>query len=295
MNTKTVLITGCSSGFGLEMVNRFLEFDWTVVATLRNASSRQSIFDEQKKKYGSRLKVLNLDVTSSDDRANAVRCVLEEFDGKLDCLVNNAGYGLFGSLEDISEKQLREQMEVNFFAAALITRAFLPALRLARGRIINLSSVFGFSGFPLTSAYCASKFAVEGLTESLRIELAPYGIQVSSVEPGGHRTRFSEQVIWGESSFSESSTYLIPTRGYNSFKAKLSRGANPAKPDAVAKSVVKLAESHRMPARVVCGKDAILMSFFRHRPLGSRIAESLISLIYRKRFIGGVLSKGKLL
>jgi NAD(P)-dependent dehydrogenase (short-subunit alcohol dehydrogenase family) len=284
MTSKGVLITGCSSGFGLEMVERFLEKGWIVVATLRNASARSRLFETQKQKYGARLKLLSLDVTSEKERADAVRLVDQELSGRLDCLVNNAGYGLFGSLEDISERQLREQMEVNFFGTALMTRALLPALRRAQGRVINLSSVFGFTGFPLTSAYCASKFAVEGLTESLRVELAPHGIQVCAFEPGGYRTRFADSVLWGENSFSDSSAYLTPTRGYQAFKEKLSTVPHPAQPADVARSIVKLAGCRTMPARMVSGKDAGFMALLRHQPLGSRISEFLLAKIYR-RFI----------
>lgn len=282
---KTVLITGCSSGFGYQMVPLFLKNGWQVIATLRRATERASLFESEKNDFKDLLQVLELDVTQAKDRNAVLELIQTRYEGNLDCLINNAGYGLFGALEDISEEQLRDQMEVNFFGTALLTRALLPPLRAARGRIINLSSVFGFSGFPLTGGYCASKYAVEGLSEALRLELAPLGVQVSLVEPGGHRTRFAESVAWGERSFSKDSAYYTATEGYRAFRDHLAQRPNPQVADTVAQEILRLATASRMPARVVCGKDAKMMSILKQKRMGAKIAEFVLGTLYRRRFL----------
>src|SRR5437868_4806455 len=205
--TKTVLITGTSTGFGHALVPRFLNVGWTVLATMRNAESRQDLYKDEAAKTADRLFIINLDVAAAEDRAAVAQFIDNRFDGRLDCLVNNAGFGLFGALEDVSEAQIRNQMEVNFFGLVLLTRQLLPHLRRARGRIINVSSVLGYTGMPLSALYAASKFAVEGLSESLDYELRPHGVQVAIVEPGGFRTGFRSNLAYGEKSFDESSAY----------------------------------------------------------------------------------------
>src|SRR5262245_19631363 len=196
MSDKTILITGCSSGFGRLVIPEFLREGWHVIATMRDAANRKGIFNEELNGYRDALSLLSLDVTNEAERAAAKNFIEEKFGGKLDCLVNNAGYGLFGAVEDLSEAQIREQMEVNFFGLVLLTQMLLPQLRKASGRIINLSSVLGFTGMPMSAMYCASKFAVEGFSEGLYHELKPHGVQVALVEPGAFRTNFAEKLTW---------------------------------------------------------------------------------------------------
>src|SRR5688572_23972764 len=167
MSKKVVLITGSSSGFGRLLVKAFLARDWTVVGTLRNAQRSEEIFHEELKAYAGRFFAPPLDVTREEERAAACDFIERRFEGRLDCLVNNAGFGLFGPLEESSEAQIREQMEVNFFGTVLLTRSLLPSLRKSGGRIINISSAMGYMGMPLSSMYSASKFALEGFSESL--------------------------------------------------------------------------------------------------------------------------------
>lgn len=248
---KTVLITGCSSGFGRGLVSLFLKRDWNVVATLRRPAGQ---LDGEK---SGRLTVLPLDITSAKQRAEA-RARLET----LDCLVNNAGYGVFGALEATSEEQLRRQMEVNFFGTALLTRELLPLLRASKGRIINVSSLLGVNGMPLASAYAASKFAVEGLTESLYYELHPHGVQVALVEPGGFRTRFNENLQWGEGSWDEGSCYLAQSRGLAALQRRHSQGPGTS-PESVIRKIVELAEMRRMPLRVPCGRDMKALNWLK--------------------------------
>ena len=251
---RTVLVTGASSGIGRALAGEFLARGWHVVATLRHAGTRGDLFADLPAAHVRRLTVLSLDVTDAGERG-AVGKAVAAWPRGLDCLVNNAGYALFGALEDVSESQLRRQMEVNFFGAALLTRECLPALRQARGCVINVSSVLGFRGLPLNAAYCASKFALEGLSEALRHELRPHGVQVTLVEPGRHRTRFGEHAVWGEGSGRPDSPYARQSAAYRGLVARLARrgAAGPAR---VARTVVRLASMRRLPLRVRVGPDS---------------------------------------
>lgn len=253
---KSVLVTGASSGFGRDVVTALLGRGFRVVAAMRAAAARRSLFAEELARYAGALEIVELDVTCAAERDAVV--ALAEARG-LDGLVNNAGYGLFGALEDVSEAQLRDQMEVNFFGLALLTKALLPTLRRSRGFIVNLSSSFGTTAFPLTSAYCASKFAVEGFSEALYHELGPHGVRVHIVEPGGHRTRFAANTRWGEGS---EGAYAARTRAYRALHARLSSGAG-TPPDAVVRAIVDLAVNPRSLLRVQVGRDARALGALR--------------------------------
>lgn len=149
------------------MTTKFLENGWTVYATMRRANERRAIFEKELATHGNQLYILELDVTSTEDR----RAVANALPKGLDCLINNVGCMFLGALEDCAEEEIRAQFEVNFFAPTLLTQELLPQLREQKGTVINVSSVFGFLTWPLSSVYCASKYALEGLTESLRQEL----------------------------------------------------------------------------------------------------------------------------
>ncbi|MEQ1878456.1 MAG: SDR family NAD(P)-dependent oxidoreductase, partial [Bdellovibrionia bacterium] len=148
-NGKVALITGTSSGFGHGMVGRLLDEGFTVIATMRQSDRRGGIFAPERSRHGERLVLAELDVTSGSDRARISDMIATRFGGKLDVLVNNAGFGLFGALEDMDEEQIARQMDVNFLAVTFLTRKLLPALRAAKGRVINISSFFGVSAAPL--------------------------------------------------------------------------------------------------------------------------------------------------
>lgn len=184
---KTVFITGASSGFGKETVSLFHEKDWNVVATMRTPTP--ALLQEFAGLDG--VLVERLDVTDGDSIAAAVDAAVRAF-GSIDVLVNNAGYGAFGALEVAPEADIRQQMEVNVFGLIAVTKAVLPRMRERRsGVIINVSSIGGRLTFPFTTLYHATKFAVEGLTESLQYELNPLGIRTKIVEPGGYKTDFA--------------------------------------------------------------------------------------------------------
>ena len=256
MSLKTALITGCSSGFGLELAQLLIKRNWQVIATLRNAEQRKHLFAAEQN--SGRLIICELDVTDAEQRRTVISRASEIGGGRLDCLVNNAGFGLFGALEDLDETQIRHQLEVNFFGAVLLSRDCLPLLRAAKGKIINVSSILGLLSAPLSSMYSASKFALEGLTEALAYELAPQGVEVCLIEPGGHRTQFSKNVVWGAKSANPTSAYFSRTESYKKKLAQMIEKDGTAS-DGVAEKTADLLERDRIPLRVRCGWDAKLM------------------------------------
>jgi NAD(P)-dependent dehydrogenase (short-subunit alcohol dehydrogenase family) len=251
---RVVLITGSSSGFGRAMVSAFLRGGWSVLATARRAGARRELFAGDLAAHPGRLSVVDLDVTSEAAREATAAIVLGHH-RRLDCLVNNAGRAVFGALEDLTPAQVREGVEVNYLGPALLTRALLPALRAARGRVICVSSMFGEQGFALSASYCAGKFALEGFAASLRHEVAPHGVQVALVEPGRHRTAFAQNAGWGEATFAPSSPYREQSFGYAALKSRLAHRPAPAA-ESVARVVLRLANRKRMPLQVRVGADA---------------------------------------
>ncbi|MBT3586007.1 MAG: SDR family oxidoreductase [Halobacteriovoraceae bacterium] len=251
---KTVLITGSSSGFGLDMVRDFLNSDYRVIATLRNASERKELFQEFLP--NDNLVIKNLDVTVREDQRKIAEYIEAELAGELDLLINNAGYGVYGALEDVTENQIRDQFEVNFFGATFLIQELLPFLRRRKGKIINISSVMGRFSMPLGSIYSASKYAIEGLTEGLYYELKAQGVQITSIEPGGHRTGFVKAVVWGEKSHHENSLYKNETRGLVGLMERLSLRKNAPSSRNISQLALKLAKKNQLPRRVLIGNDA---------------------------------------
>lgn len=278
---KSVLITGCSSGFGYELVARFLERNWKVYATLRSVEERRGLFAAELSRYPDRLEILELDVTSDLDRQKVSTKLDAEGKG-LDCLVNNAGFGLFGAFEDLSEAQIRKQFEVNVFGLFFLTRQLLPLLRKNQGRILNISSVVGYLGVPFTSMYASSKFALEGFTESLAFELEPFGVQVCLIEPGRHRTQFSKNQNLGEKALDPFSPYFKFTKRFKKYREDLSSG--PGVPSYhVVDEVARLSEVSRLPMRRPVGRDAWL-SYLCKRWLPSRVFYALVAQTFRRAF-----------
>ncbi len=188
---NTVLITGSSSGIGKATADYFHERGWNVAATMRTPPSQRPL-------DSSRFITPRLDVTLPKTIRSAVSETCEAFGG-IDVLVNNAGYDLMGPLEAWTDDDFEHQVRVNLLGLASVTRECLPALRRSHGTIVNISSIGGRIGFPVNAAYHATKFAVEGLSESLRYELRAKGVRVRTVQPGGIRTDFiSRGIKWAE-------------------------------------------------------------------------------------------------
>lgn len=190
---QIALVTGCSTGVGLHTAVRLAERGFTVVATMRDVGKQQALIDEAAK-AGVSLEVMALDVADQSSIDGAVAAVLAKH-GRIDLLVNNAGAGFLGSLEQTSDADLRRTMEVNFFGVWNMTRAVVPAMRAqGSGRIISVTSVGGLLGQPFNEAYCAAKFAVEGMMEGFAPLARQMGIAVCLVEPGPINTEFVASV-----------------------------------------------------------------------------------------------------
>lgn len=242
---KTIFITGASRGFGKLWAEAFLKRGDQVVATARNISSLQDLV----KQYGSKILPLELDVNDRAADFAAVERAKKHF-GKIDVLINNAGYGLFGTVEETTEKQAREQMETNFFGLLWITQAVVPIMReQGHGHIIQVSSVLGVATLPVLGLYNASKFAVEGLSETLATEVKDFGIHVTMIEPNGFTTDWSGA--------SASHTESLPI--YDKIRADFQAGATAesfGKPEATTNAVLKLVDSKQPPLRLFLGKVA---------------------------------------
>jgi NAD(P)-dependent dehydrogenase (short-subunit alcohol dehydrogenase family) len=203
---KTILITGASSGIGRATVMRFQAEGWNVAATMRNPEQETEL---QKL---NNVAIFPLDVTNQQSINTAVTGILAKF-GSLDVLLNNAGYGLAGPLEAVDAAQLERQFATNVFGPVYTMQACLPHFRTqASGLIINVSSIGGRLALPFNSLYHGTKFAIEGISESLALELAPHGIRVKIIEPGGVRTDFSGR-----------SLELMQKAGLNAYDASMQR------------------------------------------------------------------------
>lgn len=247
--SKTWFITGTSRGFGREWAIAALDRGDKVAATARNVESLKDLID----KYGDSVLALQLDVTNRQAAIATVKQAHEHF-GSLDVIVNNAGYGLFGMIEEVSEEQARAQIETNVFGALWVTQAALPYLRAQHsGHIIQVSSIGGISAFLGIGLYHASKWALEGFSQSLAQEVAPFGIHVTLVEPGGFSTD------WGGSSAvhaKEISAYAEVKE--MAAKARQARAGSPGDPVASRSAILKVVDASEPPLRI----------FFGDAPLG---------------------------
>ncbi|MCA9406250.1 MAG: SDR family NAD(P)-dependent oxidoreductase [Candidatus Omnitrophica bacterium] len=186
-NSKVILITGCSSGFGLITAARLAKSGHRVIATMRDTSKKSALLSEVQKR-DTKLDIKPLDVTDKDSVNAAIQSISEDY-GYIDVLINNAGCGIGGAFEDLADEEIRQVMETNFFGVQNVTRAAIPLMRPRKnGKIINISSISGLYALPMFGAYNASKWALEGFSESLRYELQFFGIDVLLVEPGRYKT-----------------------------------------------------------------------------------------------------------
>lgn len=245
------LITGVSSGFGRELARAALARGEIVAGTLRRAEQ----LEEFRALAPGRAHAYQLDLTDRADTELLVEQVTREA-GEIDVLVNNAGYGLFGAVEEVSDAEARRVMETNFFGLLDLTRAVLPQMRRRRsGRVVNFSSVAGFMGLPGCGLYCASKFAVEGLSESLALEVAAFGIKVMLVEPGGFRTNFAG----GSKVFASRvvTDYAGSPAAMTRERMNQYSGHEPGDPAKAAAAVIRAVDSPDTPLRLVLGGDAL--------------------------------------
>jgi NAD(P)-dependent dehydrogenase (short-subunit alcohol dehydrogenase family) len=242
---KTIFITGASRGFGKIWTEAFLKRGDKVVATARDVNSLNDLVNQ----YGDNILPIQLDVNDREADFAAIKKAKDHF-GSIDVLVNNAGYGLFGSIEETSEKEARDQIETNFFGLLWLSQAVIPVMReQGHGHIIQLSSILGLITLPVLGLYNASKFAVEGLSETLAAEVKGFGINVSLIEPNGFSTDWA-----GASAFH---TQGMPE--YDQLKAAFQEGLTDDAfgiPEATTGAVLKLVDSENPPLRLFLGKVA---------------------------------------
>lgn len=282
IHKNKILITGCSSGIGKELVGELLNAGYLVIASMRNADARKNIFSKELIKYPDQLFVEELDICNSQHRKNLADFINSKFSGQLDCLINNAGFGVFGALEDFSEEQIRLQIEVNFIGLTMLCKELLPSLRKAQGRIINISSVLGYSALPLSSMYCASKYALEGLSEALYHELKPFNVKVCLLEPGGHQTNFRENMLLAKNYLSETSSYFRYTQNYcQMLEKKINK--NGTSVNNISKKVLKLLSSSSPPLRTPSGFDAVSVYWLK-KLLPEGIFLMLVGFVSRRLY-----------
>src|SRR3954471_2825289 len=247
-DTRVWLVTGGTSGFGRTIVDAALARGEAVVATSRQTEGLQDLADHE------RVLVTRLDVTDAAERQAAVAAALERF-GRIDVLVNNAGRTQVGAVEETTDDELRALFDLHFFAPAALTRLVLPHMRRqGGGTIVQMSSVGGQVTAPGFGAYCATKFALEGLTETLRDEVAGFGIQTLIVEPGAFRTGlFRPGAAYESEAMPEYAGTVGPTRDY----VRNNDGRQPGDPAKAAKAILTALDADEPPLRLVLGADAI--------------------------------------
>lgn len=275
---KTAVLTGASSGFGFLVCRELLKRRWNVFACLRNLEARRNLFAELQSSHASQLELVDLDLSQATSRARAIERLTKI--SSLDCLINNAGFGLFGALEDLSEDQLRHQFEVNFFGLVFLTKALLPKIRESKGRILNLSSTLGFTSIPLAGAYSASKFALEGMSEALYYDLKQSGVQVCLIEPGAFKTQFGQNMHWGATSFSPHSFYSSECAAFKNYRENNRRRPSP---EIVVRQIAEACERPWIPLRIRVGKDAAL-AFWTRRIFGESLYLWLVNFVFQKVF-----------
>ena len=252
--SKTWMITGAGRGIGAEIARAALANGDRVVATARKLGQLQDAFAGADPE---RIALVELDVADEAQAAPAIAAAVERF-GRIDVLVNNAAYGLLGRLEEVSNADIAQQFAVNVHGVMHMLRAVLPVMRRQRGgHIMNISSIAGITGFDGASVYCASKYAIEGLSASLALEVAPLGIKVTAVEPGFFRTEFLDpsSVRYGATAIDDYAALGSVEQAYGAYKGR--QLGDPAK---LAAAVVELAGMASPPRQFLAGSDALAMA-----------------------------------
>jgi NAD(P)-dependent dehydrogenase (short-subunit alcohol dehydrogenase family) len=271
---KTVLITGASSGIGEATAKGLLAAGHTVYAGARRV-------DRMQKLAAAGARLLALDVTDDASMTAAVETVLRDA-GRIDVLVSNAGYGSYGALEDVSPEEARRQFDVNVFGLARLIQLVLPSMRAQRsGRIVNVSSIGGRFGEPFGAWYHATKFAVEGLSDSLRMELHPFGVDVVVIEPGAILTEWNAIARDGLLRWSGDGPYRDGARSHAKLLASADQGSMPSRPEIVAKTIVEAVQARRPKTRYATGGGAKTVLLLR-RMLSDRAFDAAMRMAERQ-------------
>lgn len=248
--TKVWLITGSSSGFGRALAEAVLRHGDYLVATARKPEQLNDLVEQ----YPDTTQAVRLDVTEPESIDEAIATAKDAF-GRIDVVVNNAGYGLLGGIEEVSDTEVRHQFETNLFGALNVIRAVLPQLRQQQsGHILNVSSVGGFCGFAGFGIYNGTKFALEGISEALALEVAPFNVNVTIVEPGSFRTD------WAGRSLNRAENIIddyAETSGETRSWMNEENGTQQGDPAKAAEAMIEVVYSENPPQRLVLGADAL--------------------------------------
>jgi NAD(P)-dependent dehydrogenase (short-subunit alcohol dehydrogenase family) len=249
MTSKVWFITGTSKGFGRIWAEAALTRGDRVAATARNIATLQPLVE----KFGEQVLAIPLDVDDKSAVDAAVAKTIERFGG-IDVAVNNAGYGLFGTIEEVSEPEARAQMETNFFGALWVSQAVLPQMRAqGSGHILQVSSIGGVNAFPTIGLYHASKWALEGFSQALAAEVAPFGIKVTIIEPAGYATDWS-----GPSA--KRATPIAAYEEARAARAAFRSAATPGDPEASGPAILKVVDAESPPLRIFFGSAGLPMT-----------------------------------
>jgi short-subunit dehydrogenase len=268
MELKVALVTGASSGIGFATAMALYREGFIVYAAARR-------LDKMKRLKDIGMEIISLDVTDDMSMQNCVNEILTK-EGRIDVLVNNAGYGSFGAVEDVEMAEARNQIEVNLFGLARMTQLVLPTMRAQKsGKIVNISSMGGKIWTPFGAWYHATKFAVEGFSDCLRLELKPFGIKVIVIEPGGIATDWGEIAAEHLAKSSSKGAYsTLATKTSESMK-KLYAGKSLTKPEVIGKCIAKAVQKRNPKTRYLLGYGAKPSVFLKHL-VGDKIYDKLI-------------------
>ena len=251
---KIALVTGSSSGIGFETSLELARNGFYTFASMRDISKSNKI-KELAEKENLPIDIIELDVDKEDSIKNAVKTVVEKKQ-RIDVLVNNAGWGLWGSVEDVSVNEFKAQFETNFFSVIRMIQEVTPIMREQKsGHIINISSIAGRIGFPISPAYISSKFALEGLSESLRFELMPFGVNVIIIEPGMIKTNFFEPMKLGKKAEKTDAYKNITEKVLSGVKMMAQMATDPKE---VSNTIIQAIKEEKPLPRYIVGNDALM-------------------------------------
>ena len=277
-NKKVAVVTGSSTGIGFETSLLLARNGFYTYATMRNLDKSKAITNlKQKEKLS--LEILQLDVTADESVKEAINKITSEQE-RIDVLINNAGYALVGAFEELSIEEFKEQYETNVFGVIRVTQAVLPIMRNQRcGTIVNISSIAGKIGFPLTSAYVSSKFALEGVSESMAYEIEQFGIKIILIEPGVIKTNFDNNLKIGKRVHNnQNSSYAEMTqKRINGFKSRFENGSPSID---VAKVILKAITSENpTKLRYLVGNDAFKLIKIRNNVSDKKFRKLVIKSV----------------
>jgi len=251
---KIALVTGSSSGIGFETSLELARNGFYTFASMRDVSKSNKI-KELAEKENLPIDIIELDVDKEDSVKNAVKTIVEKKQ-RIDVLVNNAGWGLWGSVEDVSVNEFKTQFETNFFSVIRMIQEVAPIMREQKsGHIINISSIAGRIGFPISPAYISSKFALEGLSESLRFELMPFGVNVIIIEPGMIKTNFFEPMKLGKKAENTDVYKNITEKVLSGVKMMAQMATDPKE---VSNTIIQAIKEEKPLPRYIVGNDALM-------------------------------------